>query len=507
MFSYESFPSPPNTFNDTRVPWGGSDGLDLAWPARWPSPDVVWPDLEGPIADYPETLRAALDAPLGWERPWDADLKPGDRVALVIDDPSRWTPVREALPIVLERVHRAGIDPIDVSITVGVGRHRPVDRDGHIARLGRELVDRYRCYSPTLDDPLVYDDLGSSASGIPVRIFAPVARADLRILIGSVLPHLQAGFGGGWKLILPGTAHRSSLGAVHRFGLDPKTRRDDPVDLLGQPSRLNPMRNAIAEALARLDGPSLSISHVLGPPGTVLHVAAGEPEAVQEHLEAHARRRFQAPLTNRSTPEAPNRPHNPNPAVGDQSQAQPESPTESEGVDLVVAGNHPWPGDPMQSFKVLLQNRADVRPGGVIVGLFWTDPEEIERSMPLSSLRRIAVTGTLGSWAIHRLLPRAGRTAHALKSPKAFLIDWARELVVDRTVLVYAPELRRRLGRHLGPVGLFDDLPTLWRAVEAVLGSPPQNATLLPIGGLTYTPSSKTARIDDGLVINPGQEA
>ena len=49
-------------------------------------------------------------------------------------------------------------------------------------------------------------------------------------------------------------------------------------------------------------------------------------------------------------------------------------------ADLIVAGNHPWPGDPMQSFKVLLQHRAACRAGGVLAGFFWTDPSEIVRA-------------------------------------------------------------------------------------------------------------------------------
>ena len=41
------------------------------------------------------------------------------------------------------------------------------------------------------------------------------------------------------------------------------------------------------------------------------------------------------------------------------------------------------------------------------------------------------------------------------------MIRWARELVVDRTVLVYAPPLRERIGPRLGPVRLFGDLDEL----------------------------------------------
>ena len=67
-----------------------------------------------------------------------------------------------------------------------------------------------------------------------MRVFRPVAEADLRILIGSVLPHLQAGFGGGYKLIFPGTSHRTTLGALHRQGLDGRSGHGRPA---GEPTR------------------------------------------------------------------------------------------------------------------------------------------------------------------------------------------------------------------------------------------------------------------------------
>src|SRR5438309_1651281 len=125
------------------------------------------------------------------------------------------------------------------------------------------VVERYRCLSPPVDDLSQYADLGETPEGVPVRVFRPVAEAGLRILIGSVLPHLQAGFGGGYKLIFPGTSHRSTLGALHRKGLG----GDHAARLLGSDAVDNPMRRAILSAAARL-GPCLSISHLLGPPGT-----------------------------------------------------------------------------------------------------------------------------------------------------------------------------------------------------------------------------------------------
>ena len=190
-------------------------------------------------------------------------MGPGARVAIVVDDPSRWTPVREALPIVLRRLHAAGVGREDVTISVGVGRHHAVDAEAMRRRLGDSIAAGYRCYSPPVDDLSAYVDLGSTPQGVPVRVFRPVAEADLRILIGSVLPHLQAGFGGGYKLIFPGTSHRTTLGALHRQGL---AGGSDPAGLLGSHAAGNPMRQAIHAAAERL-GPCWSISHLVGRSG------------------------------------------------------------------------------------------------------------------------------------------------------------------------------------------------------------------------------------------------
>ncbi len=433
------------------IPWGERDRLVLDPPPVWPSAEVVWPDLSGAIDDYPGALNRTLDEPDGCP-PIERQVGPGSKVAVVVDDPSRWTPVREALPLVLGRLLGAGVRAEDVTISAGVGRHHAVDARAMRERVGDEVAASYRCFSPPVDDLPAYADLGVTPEGVPVRVFRPVAEADLRILIGSVLPHLQAGFGGGYKLIFPGTSHRSTLGALHRQGLGD----GDAGRLLGGEAGQNPMRGAIRAAAARL-GPCVSVSHLIGAPGQVLHVQAGHPDPVQDRLSAEARRRFQSP----DAPEA----------------------------DLVVAGNHPWPGDPMQSFKVLLQHRAAGRPGGVLAGFFWTDPDQIDRSFPMPALRAIAATGILGGWTIRRVLEGVERTTSALGSPSAFMLRWARELVVDRTVLVYAPPLHERLGARLGPVQLFADQALLWRAAaEALRGTSAPRVRIFPQGGLTYAP-------------------
>jgi lactate racemase len=441
------------------VPWGPDGSLELTFPpAETFAADieVVAPDLSDPLTDYPSALEQALDSPEGSARLEDL-VAPGVSVAIVVDDPSRWTPVSEALPIVLKRLHTAGVGPEQVTISVGVGRHHAVDGASMQRRLGNSVAASYRCFSPPLDDLSAYVDMGETPQGVPVRVFRPVAEAGLRILVGSVLPHLQAGFGGGYKLIFPGTSHRTTLGALHRQGLEGGS---DASGLMGSDAAGNPMRREIHAAAERI-GPCWSISHLIGGLGQIFRIVAGHPERVQDLLATEVKRRFQA------------------------ASAAP--------ADLIIAGNHPWPGDPMQSFKVLLHHRVACRPGGVLVGLFWTDPQEIDRSFPIKVLRRIAATGALGGWAIHRGLPMAQWVTSAMGSPAAFMLRWACELVVDRSVLVYAPPLRERIGSRLGPVRLFDNQAALWQAAAVALDqrNRPTAARLVrvfPQGGLTYVP-------------------
>jgi lactate racemase len=447
------------------VPWGpdGSLGVSLPTVGLFSDAeiDVVSPNTSGALADYEAALGHALDYPVDAPR-LEELVAPGSSVAIVVDDPSRWTPVREALPIILKRLNGAGVRNENVTISVGVGRHAPVDSEAMQQRVGTDIAAGYRCFSPPVDDLSAYDDLGQTPQGIPVRVFRPVACANLRIMVGSVLPHLQAGFGGGYKLIFPGTSHRTTLGRLHREGISGRSER---AGLLGDHASDNVMRQAIHAAAALL-GPCWSVSHLAGGRRQVFRVVAGDPERVQDILAEEATRRLQAPA--------------------------------KSAVDLVVAGNDPWPGDPMQSFKVLLHHRAACRSGGVLAGLFWTDPEEIDRSFPITMLKCIAASGRLGGWSIRRLLPLVRRITSAVGSPAAFMMHWACELAVERTVLVYAPALYARIGPRLGPVQVFADQRTMWRAAEAALvrqrtarAGEPLCIRVFTQGGMTYVAEPK----------------
>lgn len=440
-------------------PWGDSF-VDLSPPE--PSRFEISrfdPDTSGALADWSEyarKLNESLDFPLSQAR-LETRVGPGTKVAIIVDDPSRWTPTGKSVPIVLERLRAAGVECRDISVTFGVGRHAAVTREDMTKRLGPEIVETYGCHSPPVDDISAYDDLGTSADGVPVRVFRPVVQADLRILVGSVLPHLQAGFGGGWKLIFPGCSHRSTLGAIHQQGLS-----GDAAKLLGSHPNSNPMRQAITQAAKLLPGGTLSISHVIGRnSGEIFEIAAGDPDEVESKLAEQVRRRFAC--------------------IPDPS---------GKLSDTILVGNAPWPGDPLHSFKVLLNHRAACKPGGILAGVFWTDPAELGRSFSPGLARAISKSGAIGAMATRFGLPAAEKTAALFGSPKRFMMRWARELVLDRQVIVYSPEMKSTFGARLGPVRIVDRPEELWAMISRY-GRENSTLTTFPYGGLSYVPQSQ----------------
>ena len=76
------------------------------------------------------------------------------------------------------------------------------------------LVRRYSVANHHPYEDLV--DLGTSRRGIPIHVNRRFVEADLKLAIGSVVPHPYAGFGGGAKIVLPGVSGIATLEANHR---------------------------------------------------------------------------------------------------------------------------------------------------------------------------------------------------------------------------------------------------------------------------------------------------
>jgi len=78
------------------IPWKGNP-LSISLPENWELMGTLEPSPRAPVADAAAETERALNEPLGSPRLRDL-VRPGARIALVIDDGSRPTPVARLLP-------------------------------------------------------------------------------------------------------------------------------------------------------------------------------------------------------------------------------------------------------------------------------------------------------------------------------------------------------------------------------------------------------------------------
>ncbi len=188
------------------------------------------------------------------------------RVAIVVDDATRPLPSYVILPPILKKLHEAGIHREDITIIFATGLHRPVTEDEAIQLLGENIAKNYRWVSHDADsDDLVY--VGKTTRGTPIYINRLYMEADLKILIGDIMLHYYAGFGGGGKSILPGIAGRETIIRNHSMLFHPDAK---PGICSG-----NPVCEDIMEA-AEIVGADFVVNVVLNSRREIVKIYAGK---------------------------------------------------------------------------------------------------------------------------------------------------------------------------------------------------------------------------------------
>lgn len=190
--------------------WYDDREVVLDFPSGWnvePCPPADAPDIgDGGIG-------AAFARPIG--TPPLRELAVGRRRAcIVVDDLSRPTPGHRLVPAVLAELAAAGIADRDVLVLAAVANHRPMTRNDLEKKLGREVLERCAVLNHFSWDGCIA--IGRTSFGSPVELNAEFMRSDLKILVGSIIPHGAAGFSGGSKLVFPGIASLASAEAYHR---------------------------------------------------------------------------------------------------------------------------------------------------------------------------------------------------------------------------------------------------------------------------------------------------
>jgi nickel-dependent lactate racemase len=257
--------------------------LDRSFPLEIPEENflaLAEPNPFTPGAAPAALLRDALLRPLGpgplrpsGEGPsLEEFLSGGKKVLLILNDATRPTPTPAMLEALDEVLGGKLGELPGLGFIIATGAHRAPTEDEYRQIFGKfygPFREKTSAHNARKEDELV--SLGTSSRGTPLVFNRKVLEADRIIITGSVEPHYFAGFTGGRKAFLPGTAGRSSIEANHKLSLDPRARA---LALEG-----NPVHEDMMDALKGFRIPVFSLMTVLDRDQDIVAASAGDMEA------------------------------------------------------------------------------------------------------------------------------------------------------------------------------------------------------------------------------------
>ncbi len=238
-------------------------------PPQWSLSHFVESREDVPVPSVGQMAQEALEAPLG-TAPLKDLVSGAKKVAILVDDWTRPTPVAEILQVLLPYLVRNGFPKEKVTIVIALGTHVRLAPEEVVARVGSSVASVYRI----IQHDAWRDDLAPvllPEDGRVVRINAEVAQADLKIGISSILPHPMAGFGGGPKIVIPGVSNFEFVRDHHmRHTIDPRSAAGI--------TKGNPFHESCLRA-AKTVGLDFSVNCVYNQHGEVVRIIGGSLEA------------------------------------------------------------------------------------------------------------------------------------------------------------------------------------------------------------------------------------
>lgn len=176
--------------------------------------ELITPSEVEAVGNPTAEVERALKTP--YDGPTIRELVPkGKTIAIVVDDITRTTPTDVLLPPLLDSLKKEGATKDSIRVIVALGTHRRMTESEMKEKYGAEVVEEYNFINHAFDDESQLKYLGDVAGDVPVWINRNFLDADIRIVTGNVIPHFNAGWGAGAKILLPGLAGEETVGRMH----------------------------------------------------------------------------------------------------------------------------------------------------------------------------------------------------------------------------------------------------------------------------------------------------
>jgi lactate racemase len=222
---------------------------------------------------FEETLLASLSEPYG-SRSFDRWLDGKKNVLIIVSDVTRYTGAERILPLLREKFLKG---TAGVRVLFALGNHRKQTEAERRAIVSDAIYDAWPCVDHDCFDEKVLSTVGTTISGMKVEVNSLLLAADGIIVTGAISFHYLAGFGGGRKCIIPGTAGYETILDAHRrvFRKDKAGKHE-----WAQSGVLegNPMHEAIMEGIRLIDKPLFLINTILDDRKNALGMFSGDME-------------------------------------------------------------------------------------------------------------------------------------------------------------------------------------------------------------------------------------
>lgn len=318
-----------------QLAWYGPKELALPLPDDWQVEMGYMAGYNRPALS-PKQVRKAVTGNLIGTSPL-RELARGKKEAVIIfDDMTRVTRVAEIVPFVLEELAAAGIPDSRIRFIAALGCHGAMNRIDFVKKLGEETLARFPVFNHNPYANCTY--VGTTKTyGTKVYVNDEVMKCDLKIAIGSAVPHPSTGFGGGGKIILPGVTSFETIEYNHKmfrqaqFKKGPQYTGHGAYD--GNLGRLD------IEEAADLAGLDVLINSIVNMWGETVAIYAGALRPTYEEAVKEAKRHYLTPKLAGKDIAIANAFAKANEAWIGMAITYPALKT--EGGDIVVIANHP----------------------------------------------------------------------------------------------------------------------------------------------------------------------
>jgi lactate racemase len=430
------------------LPWGGT-GLTVFLPEKWKILGIVRPRGVVATESPAESCGEALRNPVGCQRISERDLSKA-RVVMVVDDHSRTTPVREFIGPVLQELGSTGVRDDNISFLIANGVHRKSTLEEVQAKVGVEVAARFAWQCHDAHDSGNLADVGTTSRGTRVFLNKKLLKADLIFCLGAVEPHLLLGFGGGFKMLVPGCAGAETIARNHLQGVG-----GDLFDYVGVIGARSPMRLDLEEAARLLGREVFILNAAMDERSRPLKFFCGDPVLAQRAAEA-----FVEEVSGLEVPEQ---------------------------ADVVLTNSFPMDSDLRQSAKCLGNWLHACRPGGVMMGCLRAEGGLGEIPLPKKTLPYPVMRGILKVIGRDRVLPLVEKAKKGEPVEEVFIGHFGLRMLRRNHLALFSdnPKLPADIGRKMGLARSFNVVQDMVRWVSSKV---PGDARVwvAPYGGSTY---------------------